>query len=366
MTTTRMTSIAVLLSAIATAAACVSAGPHAADPPAKGTVAARDASMTVFPTFLVGKPSTQVGEVVGMMLERGGMTHLTVAADPYVPPAGADWPATSADFAAFVKAHPIATDYALFTEFVGTPKTGCDAVRIAIADRSGAVLWSDVQDASDPIFGRVRPREPMQGCVVAAEAIRPAFALDDPNRANAPEGPIAKSWAKATGLPDGTERAAMDARAAVFAKAPATTTVVLYPPQVNAAAGASAADLVARVNGAKVLAAAAGAPLPAFAIEPTPNEQKLLWTVAREFAAHVKAHPVKDAEYAILANYLMGTLADGTAVVGGVHTIVVDRDGNLVVVDFQNSHQKDFREINPTTVEACDRLVVRRLEAARK
>ncbi|MBL9150335.1 MAG: hypothetical protein JNM94_16730 [Phycisphaerae bacterium] len=358
MTTTRMTSIAVLLSAIAATAA--------AEPPAKGTVAARDATMTVYPTFLVGKPSTQVGEVVGMMLERGGMTHLTVAADPYVPPTGADWPATSADFAAFVKTHPIATDYALFTEFRGTPKSGCDAVRIAVADRAGTIVWSDVQDAGDAIFDRVKPREPMQCCIVAAEALRPAFSLGDPNAAGAPEGPIAKSWAKASGVPDEAERKAIATRAAAFAKAPATTSVVLFPPQVNGTAGTSAADLVARVNDAKAFAATAGAPVPPFAVEPTPNEQKLLWTVAREFAAHVKAHPPKDAAYAVLANYLMGTLADGTPVVGGVHTIVVDREGNLVVVDCQNSHQKDFREINPTTVEGCDRLVARRLVAARK
>jgi len=44
-----------------------------------------------------------------------------------------------------------------------------------------------------------------------------------------------------------------------------------------------------------------------------------------------------------------------------VHFVVCDRRGELVVVDFQNSHHAEFKAIHPKTREDCDRLVIRRM-----
>jgi hypothetical protein len=44
-----------------------------------------------------------------------------------------------------------------------------------------------------------------------------------------------------------------------------------------------------------------------------------------------------------------------------VHLIVCDQKGDWVIVDFQNSHHKDFQAINPKSIEDCQRLAVKRL-----
>ncbi len=43
--------------------------------------------------------------------------------------------------------------------------------------------------------------------------------------------------------------------------------------------------------------------------------------------------------------------------------VVCDRAGDWVIVDLQNSHQKEFQRISPKNLEDCDRLVLERLKA---
>jgi hypothetical protein len=44
-----------------------------------------------------------------------------------------------------------------------------------------------------------------------------------------------------------------------------------------------------------------------------------------------------------------------------VHTFVFDRDGDFVIVDYQNSHHRDFRRIKPDSDENCLKLTAVRL-----
>jgi hypothetical protein len=92
-------------------------------------------------------------------------------------------------------------------------------------------------------------------------------------------------------------------------------------------------------------------------VKPDPNEQKALWTVAQKFREHVRANPPQ-ADYVLYADYIMRP-PDGP--VGAVHLVVCDREGEWVLVDFQNSHHKDFRKIRPENAEGCGRLAARRM-----
>ena len=90
-----------------------------------------------------------------------------------------------------------------------------------------------------------------------------------------------------------------------------------------------------------------------------PNEQKTLWDLAREFQDYTeKNSPTTD--YALYADYVFNPQNWEQ---GFVHFIICDRKGELVIVDFQNSHQPDYQSVKPTSREGCDNLLVKRLES---
>ena len=47
---------------------------------------------------------------------------------------------------------------------------------------------------------------------------------------------------------------------------------------------------------------------------------------------------------------------------GAVHVVICDRAGELVLVDFQNSHHDDFNQIAPQSKPDCDRLAALRVQ----
>jgi hypothetical protein len=92
-----------------------------------------------------------------------------------------------------------------------------------------------------------------------------------------------------------------------------------------------------------------------FQRQQNPNEQKLLWDLARAFRDYLRTNPA-DSNYAMLAEYFVGPSG-----VGAVHFVICEKSGDWVLVDFQNSTHDDFRRISPKNVEDCDRLTVERL-----
>lgn len=354
-----------LVAAMALALSGCAQTANSTEPPAADTPqlkAFRDlgkaASMTVLPTNLAGRPVAKVGEVVAMLLEKAGMTNLQTSDAEFRPAAGADLATTATAFGEFVKSHPVETDYALYTEFIASPQRKFTEVRTIVVTKSGEIVWSDAQTGSDAAFKKIKPAEPMQCCVLVAERLRPTLNLDDPTRANAPEGKIIKKWETDTGVPDKAEQEAMKKRLGIFKKTAAASTMVVYPVRAGDELNSdSATAVVAMINKAGLANATAAAHGEKFAVQPDMNEQKVLWGMARAFRDHVrKAKP--DADYVVYADYLMDK--DN---VGAVHFAICDRQGEWVLVDFQNSHHKDFQSIKPKSREDCDRLVAKRLAA---
>jgi hypothetical protein len=193
--------------------------------------------------------------------------------------------------------------------------------------------------------------------VLLVERLRPVLGLDDPNRADAKPGKLAQRWQERTGLPSEAEQAAMKERQQAFKKAAGSATLLIYPALAGEEINQdSAANLVKLINAAKLTKATAADQGPQVTVPGNMNEQKMLWDMARGVREYVQAHK-PEADYVLFAHYLMGNSA-----VGGVHFAICDRQGQLVVVDFQNSHQGDFNAIKPKSREDCDRLVLKRLE----
>ena len=143
-------------------AVCVSRFPVAAEPQAgmapeqakrlelmksKGP----DASLTILPVRLAGKPWDRVTEVVGVLLEQQGLKNIELGQTPFEP-AETNLESLAAAVGAFVKTNPITTSYALYAEYNGDHKTGLNELRAVVVDQTGAVVWTDRQTPQDEAF----------------------------------------------------------------------------------------------------------------------------------------------------------------------------------------------------------------------
>src|ERR1017187_10926037 len=97
-----------------------------------------DASLSILPVRLAGKPFDRVTEVVGLLLEQQGLKNIELASTPFEPgPGNLDTLASAVG--EFVKAHPVTTDYVLYAELNGSREQGLIELRAVVTDKHGAV-----------------------------------------------------------------------------------------------------------------------------------------------------------------------------------------------------------------------------------
>src|SRR5262245_55240953 len=150
--------------------------------------AGKNASLTILPARVAGKSIPQVGEVVGLMLERSGMTNLEIGESELRLPDSAGMGQTAKVLGDFVKSNPPKTEYTLFVDVLGTHEHGVSEIRAIIVDKMGQVVWEDRQTPSDADFRRIKPKEPIQCCLLVAQRLRPVLGLSDPSVKIGPEG----------------------------------------------------------------------------------------------------------------------------------------------------------------------------------
>lgn len=315
--------------------------------------------LTVVPVVVAGKPSKDIADVLGLMLEREGMDHIASSAAAFEPPADATLEQQAAAFGEFIRKNPVGTDHALFAEFKGTPGVGVDELRAVLADRQGRVLWSDRQTPQDPDFKRSKPREPMECCMLLVQRLGPQFGLSEQTRTEAQEGSMAALWAEKSGLPYPAELSALPDRQKQMKKSIATARLLVYPLRVNGENSPADAARLAELltHELKCQVTVGQQPLEA-QIAPSSNEQRRLWDLARAFRDQVRRDQPA-ADYLLIADYLLGPPGKPPQ---GVHFVVCDRAGQWVIVDFQNSHQADFKRLAPKSAADCDKLVAERLK----
>jgi hypothetical protein len=323
-----------------------------------------DASLTILPVRLGGKPWDRVTEVVGLLLERQGVKNIELGTTPFTP-ANTNWESLAAEVGAFVKAHPVTTDYALYAEYNGDRKTGLNELRAVVVDQAGAVVWTERLTAQDEAFRKVRERDPMTISVLLSERLGPQLGLNEATAKAAKPGPMAALMNQRSGLPPESERAALPARRQTMKQALPGATLLVYPARLggNQTSVPSATNIVRLLNEAGLCrAVASGQPLLLKASQTDPNELKSLWNLAREFRDFVRTHPPA-ADYALYADYAFNPQ---NADQGFVHFVVCDRQGEWVIVDMQNSHHPDYQRVGIISRERCDQLLVKRLVASLK
>lgn len=327
--------------AIALAGGQKNASPHSTERLAAAAKHGVNIAVTVLPVYLQGAANRDVGEALGLVLEKNGLPNIYAGETPFAREGDAFDDALAA-LAAALRANPAQTDYVLYAEFLGTPQTGPVEIRAALLDRAGELVWRAVHKPGEAEFERARPREPMTCCVFVAERLCDALKIATSQRRPISDGRMAQLWEAKSGMPKPAERDAMKTRLAAF-KARDARSVTVLPPFVGGRPDAQAATGLAKaLTGAGLCSAAAAETGPAFEPAPTSNEQKRLWELARAVRTFVQATPeATRADYVLCADYTLKP--DG--VVHTVHFVVCDRAGEWVIVDFQNEHQADFRQI---------------------
>jgi len=325
-------------------------------------------SVTVFPIVITPGENYTVelqkrgGEVVGMLLERAGMKNVELAGEPFSPFADDKTAQVAASFAKLVRENPIESDYAIFGQFLGTPKTGAQEIRTIVVDKRGKVILADRADQQALSESKIKPDCPLTCCIFVVSRIQKLWGLEDPLRKDAPEGKLNAADREKTGLPSEREIADMKERLRTVKKNVRASRLAVYPirlpSQPHKQGAARLADMLTECGLRETLVWDVD---PRLQIQGDPNEQKVLWDTARAFRTFVRKNPPAT-EYALFADYGVFSPSPDRSKVSHVHFIVCDRAGGWVIVDFQNSHHRDFQEIDPKSPEDCSRLLVKRLK----
>jgi hypothetical protein len=325
---------------------------------------APDASLTILPVRLAGKPWDRVTEVVGVLLEQQGLKNIELGTTPFTP-AETNLESLAAAVGAFVKTNPITTGYALYAEYNGDHKTGLNELRAVVVDQTGAVVWTDRLTMQDEALKKIEDRDPMTLSVLLVERLGPQLGLNDQTAKAAIPGKLAAIMDQRSGLPPENERAALPERLQAMKQALPGATLLIYPARIggNQTSLPSATNIVRLLNQAGLCKAVlADQTILLKASQADPNEMKWLWDLAREFRDYVRAHPPA-ADYALYADYVFNPQ---NAEQGFVHFVVCDRKGEWVIVDLQNSHQPDYQSIGIISSDRCDQLLVKRLAGCLK
>ncbi len=321
-----------------------------------------DASLTILPVCLGGRPFDRVSQVVGVLLEKQGLKTIELGKAPLDSTKTDNMADLSTAVGASVRAHPVTTDYALYAEFNDTRATGLNELRAVVVDKAGSVVWTDRQTPQDEAFRKLEQPDPMALCVLLVQRLSPQLGLNDETAKAAKPGKLEALLNEQSGLPSKAELDASRARQEAMKLAVPKVTLLVYPARVGGTetSVASAMNVVQLLNEAGLCKAVRAEQ--AALVKPSqadPNEQKMLWSLAREFRDYIRAHP-PETEYALYAEYAFNPQ---NANQGFVHFIVCDRKGEWVIVEFQNSHHPDYQSIGVTSRARCDNLLVKRLQS---
>lgn len=361
-----------LSSHVAAVVACFVALPAYADK-SEGSngsdAAAAGKSVTVFPIILnSGKPiegvapdmSKNLAEMIGLLLERGGVKDVEIADSQFSPPEKDkdDLAKLAEAFGQFVQTRKLSTEYALYGQFFGTPGKGVEEIRLVVVDRQGKVVLSErraKRQLSSFGEGKVDPMAASYNLVRRLDGI---LELTDPNEKDAPEGKMAKLFAEKSGLPTKAERQAMTLRLKGLKEAIKTSTIAVFPVSVSGKSDDLIAGRLAAMLTEKGLGQAKPTGVdPKLDIKPNTNQARIAWDTAKAFQSFLRKNP-PTADYAMFVAYGIAQTHDGKTMVGGVQFVLCDRKGDWILVVLRNSHQPDYQRINPQSADDCNRVVV--------
>lgn len=319
-----------------------------------------EASLTILPIVLAGKPFDRVTEVVGLLLEKKGLKNIELGKTAFEPGSKIEMGQMSSALSEFVKKNPIATEYALYAEFNGSPQTGLDEIRAIVVDKTGGVVWTDRQGQQDEAFKGLTDRGPMGASVLLVQRLSPQLSLNEETSKAAKPGKMARLMDERSGLPPQSERDSLPQRQKELKESRKNITVMVFPVRIGETVDStSATELAKMITDAGLCKAVPAKQSLLMKAAPAINELKALWNLAREVRDYTRKNTL-GVDYALYADYAFNPQQWEQ---GFVHFVLCDRNGEWVIVDMQNSHQGDYQSIKPTSSEGCNKLLVKRLAA---
>jgi len=317
------------------------------------------ASLTILPVRLGGRPFDRVTEVIGLFLEKQGLKNIELGENVFDPATRTDLQGLATAVGEFVKEFPITTEYVMYAEINGSRETGLNELRSVVTDKEGAVVWTDLQTPQDEAFKGLKSLDPMSLSVLLVQRLSPHFGLNEETAKAAKPGKMAAIMDERSGMPPENERTPLPARQKEMKDSRQKATLKVFPVRMGGTANTSiAADLAKMINDEGLCKAVpAKESLLLKASQADPNELKVLWDLAHEFRDYAKKNPT-DADYVLYADYVFNPQQWKQ---GFVHFVVCDRKGEWVIVDMQNSHHPDYQSTKPTSKEGCNKLLVKRL-----
>lgn len=351
-------------------AACSSSSPLGAQEPDPAREGRRQAlqragvaaPFVLMPVRVLGRADANIADVLGLLLERQGMSDLEVAGKPFEP-GDAAWDQLPAKFAAHVKDSAPAAGgkrHALYAEFLGDPRQGPSEVRFVVVDGDGEIVLVDRQRPADAAFRRTAKKDPDPlGCsrLVADRLFE--LAAWQPVPGGVRDGRFAAKWDQKSGAPSRVEREAMQKRLDLLKARCLEASFAVQPPVATGGGeGPPGADvarfaalLTERLGGKPFAAAAAKLTVPAGG-----NQQQHLWDLAKVLQKAQQASPV-DADYVVAIE----AAVDVGGAHGFVNLVVVDRAGACVLADFQNDQHPTWRKQAPKGLADAEKVAADRL-----
>jgi hypothetical protein len=316
-----------------------------------------EASLTILPVLIVGRPFDRVTDYLGVLLEKQGLQHIEIGRTPFIAGVKTELPVSSVALSAFLRTNSITTDYALYAELNGPT---LDEVRAIVVNKSGEIVWVAHQTTRDKAFQALgTPRDPMKLLVFIVELLSPQLSLNEETAKNRRYEQENRFKANSGYAPPGEIEERMPARLKILKESRQKATMMVLGVRMGRSVNVTnASDLAKRIGETKLFQAVVAAKQPEpFHANLTGDQMKYLWDIARELQAHVKKNP-PDADYVLYADYIFNRQHWQQ---GGVQFVVCDRQGEWVIAELSNSDQEDYQRIKPISAEACDKLVIERL-----
>ena len=168
---------------------------------------------------------------------------------------------------------------------------------------------------------------------------------------------MAKLWAEKAARPPKTELDAMPPRLKTLQRTIQSNTVAVFVQVSGKSDPKAAEELASMLTHDGLGQAKPGEGGVRLRIQPSTNQTRILWDMARGFREFLRNNP-PSADYALLANYGIGRSSEGKPIVGGVELILCDRSGDWVWLGLKNDDHPDFQRIDPHSANDCNRLAV--------
>ncbi|MDP4281301.1 MAG: hypothetical protein Q8867_04050 [Bacteroidota bacterium] len=320
-----------------------------------------NASLTIFPVWVVGKPWDRVSEIIGLLLERKGLKDIELDKTVFGTNQKSNLQDLADSLGKFVKGHSVKTDFVLYSEMNGDKeKHLINELRTVIVDKTGAVVWTDIQTSQDEAFKKVDDPDPMGFSILLVDRLSPQLGLNEETEKNAKPGKMESIMNERSGIPSPDELSPIPERQKLLKESCKKSTLMIFPVRMGEDVSKTRADnlvkLIKEAGLCNTILAKDSILLKSS--RENPNEMKVLWDLARDFRDYIKKNP-KEADYVLYADY---TFNPQNWQQGYVHFVICDRNGEWVIVDMQNSLHPDFQGIKPKSGEGCDKLLVNRLK----